>query len=315
VDIETYQGHGLHLVFNDEYPNKKVNGRSNSEILDSLDTSGDVQYHPCPEAYPGDEAPVGNLQRFKNWSESAVYPNTERTISIYVPNLESSGYSGEYKLMVFQDGDGYLNREGPIRATKVLDTLIHNREIEPTIGLFVNPGVPLSALAGADDRQILGQRSIEYDTCNGRYAKFLIDEVVPFIESKVGLPISKNAKDKIICGISSGGICAFNAAWHEPAYFGNVISHCGSFTNIRGGNQFQYLVRSTERKDIKVFLQSGELDADIILGSWPLANQTLASALDYAGYDFRFEFGTGGHSLRHGGALFAETIRWFWGNR
>ena len=229
-----------------------------------------------------------------------------------MPNLEDSGYSDEYKLMVFQDGDGYLNREGPIRATKVLDTLIQNREIGPTIGLFVNPGVPVGA-AGADDRQILGQRSIEYDTCNGQYARFLINEVIPFMESEIGLPMSENPKDRIICGISSGGICAFNAAWHEPDCFGNVISHCGSFTNIRGGNQFQYLVRSTERKDLKVFLQSGEMDADIILGSWPLANQTLASALEYAGYDFRFEFGTGGHNLRHGGSLFAETLRWLWG--
>ena len=91
-----------------------------------------------------------------------------------------------------------------------------------------------------------------------------------------------------------------------------MISHCGSFTNIRGGNQFQYLVRSNERKDIKVFLQSGERDADIILGSWPLANQTLAASLKYAGYDFRFEFGTGGHNLRHGGSMFAETLRWLW---
>ena len=313
MDLETYQGHGLHLVFNDEYPNKTVNGRTNSEILDALDTSGDVQYHPCPEAYPGEDTPTGDVQRYKKWSKSAIYPGTERTVSIYVPNLGDSGYSDEYKLMVFQDGDGYLNRAGPIRATKVLDTLIHNREIGPTIGLFVNSGVPESAVAGADDRQVLRHRSIEYDTCNGKYARFLIDEVIPFMESEVGLPISENPKDKIICGISSGGICAFNAAWHEPAYFGNVISHCGSFINDRGGNQFQYLVRSTERKDIKVFLQSGEMDADIILGSWPLANQTLASALEYAGYDFRFEFGTGGHNLRHGGSLFAETLRWLWG--
>ena len=313
MDLETYKGHGLHLVFNDEYPNKTVNGRTNSEILDALNTSGDVHYHPCPEAYPGEEVPTGDVQRYKKWSKSAIYPGTERTVSIYVPNLEDSGYSDEYKLMVFQDGDGYLNREGPIRATKVLDTLIQNREIGPTIGLFVNPGVPVGALAGADDRRILGQRSIEYDTCNGQYARFLVDEVIPFMESETGLPVSENPKDRIICGISSGGICAFNAAWHEPDCFGNVISHCGSFTNIRGGNQFQYLVRSTERKDLKVFLQSGEMDADIILGSWPLANQTLASALEYAGYDFRFEFGTGGHNLRHGGSLFAETLRWLWG--
>ena len=313
MDLETYKGHGLHLVFNDEYPNKTVNGRTNSEILDALNTSGDVHYHPCPEAYPGEEVPTGDVQRYKKWSNSAIYPGTERTVSIYLPNLEDSGYSDEYKLMVFQDGDGYSNRAGPIRATKVLDTLIHNREIGPAIGLFVNSGVPESAVTGADDRQVLRQRSIEYDTCNGKYARFLIDEVIPFMESETGLPVSENPKDRIICGISSGGICAFNAAWHEPDYFGNVISHCGSFTNIRGGNQFQYLVRSIERKDIKVFLQSGEMDADIILGSWPLANQTLASALEYAGYDFRFEFGTGGHNLRHGGSLFAETLRWLWG--
>ena len=44
MDLETYKGHGLHLVFNDEYPNKMVNGRTNSEILDALNTSGDIHY-------------------------------------------------------------------------------------------------------------------------------------------------------------------------------------------------------------------------------------------------------------------------------
>jgi len=309
MDIETYQSHGLHLIYNDEYPGKKVNGRSNLEILDALDTIGDVQYHPCPEAYPAEEVPAGTVQRIKNWSESILYPETSRTISIYIPDLD---YSGEYRLIVFQDGDGYLAREGAIRATRVIDTLIYSQEIEPTVALFVNPGRPPDVEEGANDPGATQQRSIEYDTCDGRYARFLIEEVIPLMKSRAEVPISENAKDKIICGISSGGICAFNAAWHEPGYFGNVISHCGSFTNIRGGNQFQYLVRSNERKDIKVFLQSGEKDADIILGSWPLANQTLAASLEYAGYDFRFEFGTGGHNLRHGGSMFAETLRWLW---
>ena len=59
-------------------------------------------------------------------------------------------------------------------------------------------------------------------------------------------------------------------------------------------------------------LQSGARDAEIILGSWPLANHTMADAFEYAGYDYRFEFGEGGHNLRHGGALFAETLRWLW---
>jgi enterochelin esterase family protein len=170
----------------------------------------------------------------------------------------------------------------------------------------------VSAAGAPPDASIIQQRSVEYDTCDDLYARFLTDEVIPFVEDKLDLRITSDPKLRAICGISSGGICAFNAAWHAPEAFGNVVSHCGSFTNIRGGNQYPYLIRCTERKPIKVFLQSGALDADIILGSWPLANQQVAHALEYAGYDYRFEFGTGGHNLRHGGALFAETLRWLW---
>ena len=89
-----------------------------------------------------------------------------------------------------------------------------------------------------------------------------------------------------------------------------MLSHCGSFVNIRGGHAWPYLVRSTAAKPIKVFLQSGELDANIIYGNWPLANKQMTAALQFAGYDVRFEFGTGGHNLRHAGALFAESLHW-----
>ena len=126
------------------------------------------------------------------------------------------------------------------------------------------------------------------------------------------LTFSEDPTERTICGISSGGICAFNAAWHFPEQFGRVLSHCGSFTNILGGHNYPYLVRSTPRKPLRVFLTSGRRDADIVTGSWPLANQAMAAALAFAGYDYRFEFGEGGHNLRHGGALFAEALRWLW---
>jgi enterochelin esterase family protein len=89
-----------------------------------------------------------------------------------------------------------------------------------------------------------------------------------------------------------------------------VLSHVGSFVNLRGGHQYPYLVRSTPRKPIRVFLQEGKGDVNIVSGNWVLANQQMASALEYAGYDMRFDFGDGGHSLRHGGAIFAESLRW-----
>lgn len=313
MDIETYTKHGLHEIFNDVRPGAKVNGRSNLEIMDALETPGDVHYHPCSAAMPADDVPRGEVRRFKNWESESVYAHTRRTVSVYVP---AGDLPDELGLMVFQDGDGYLAREGAIRATAVFDSMIHKGEIAPLVGIFVNPGVPMDVTPPAQGERpspkIMQQRSIEYDTCDDRYVRFLTSEVIAFVVREMGLNITSDPRKRAICGISSGGICAFNAAWHDPEAFGNVISHCGSFTNIRGGNQYPYLIRSTDRKPIKVFLQSGEMDANIILGSWPLANRQVADALQYAGYDYRFEFGTGGHSLRHGGALFDETLRWLW---
>ena len=89
-----------------------------------------------------------------------------------------------------------------------------------------------------------------------------------------------------------------------------MLCHVGAFTNIKGGHNYPWLIRSTPRKDIRVFLQSGEHDAATLFGDLPLANKTMANALHYSGYDYRFEFGTGGHTLAHAGALFADSIRW-----
>ena len=112
-----------------------------------------------------------------------------------------------------------------------------------------------------------------------------------------------------MCGISSGGICAFTVAWQRPDHFGAVLSHCGSFVNIRGGHNYPYLVRMTERKPIRVFLQDGENDLNCLLGNWPLANRSLASALAYAGYHFKLVMGEGSRNLP-GGAIFADSLRW-----
>lgn len=86
----------------------------------------------------------------------------------------------------------------------------------------------------------------------------------------------------------------------------------GSFTNIRGAHTLQYLVRTTERRPITAFLQSGSHDFDNSHGSWSLANQTLAQSLHYAGYRYKFVFGEGGHNMVHGGALLPQTLRWLW---
>jgi enterochelin esterase family protein len=175
------------------------------------------------------------------------------------------------------------------------------------VALFVEPGEtgPGLPIYGGS-----GNRSLEYDSLGGAYARFLIEELLPATTG--GLELWNQAAGRAIVGMSSGGICAFNAAWERPDTFGKVISHCGSYVNIRGGHHLPAAVRSNEARPLRVFLQSGVHDLDILFGCWPLANRELASALEYRGYDHRFVMGEGGHSLAQGGALFADTLRWLW---
>jgi enterochelin esterase-like enzyme len=290
----------------------EVNGHSNADILASLNHAGDAPYNPCAEAYPDASIAHGTVPKYADWDETTIYPETVRDLWVYQPaNLDSTRPAA---LIIFNDGAGYLSRTGAVRATHVLDALHASGAIAPTAAVFINPGRP-RGVAADDPAQrpvAMRQRSFEYDSLTPTYGQFLLEEVLPFVQRESGLLITDDATQRTVCGISSGGICAFNVAWHHTGHFQRVLSHCGSFTNIRGGHNFPYLVRTTPRKPIRVFLQSGANDAVTLFGDWPLANQTMANALAYAGYDHRFEYGTGGHSLRHGGALFADSLRWLW---
>ena len=311
MDYDTYQALGLDKIdFEAE-----VNGRSNFEIIDAVDTPGDKAYAPCAEALR-DDPPRGSVRTIRNWSDSAIFPDTLRDLWIYTP--ADFDRSQPAALLVFNDGEMYLDESGQVRTTRVLDSLIADGELPPTIGVFVNPGRPSdlvdtpeppSAETPPDPRTMM-QRSFEYDSLTDAYPRFLTDELLPAVASEAGATFTDDPTQRVMVGISSGGICAFNAAWHRPEAFGCVLSHCGSFTAIRGGHNYPVLVRANTRKPIRVFMQSGERDADILFGSWPLANRTMAASLEYAGYDVRFEFGAGGHSLAHGGAIFADSLRW-----
>lgn len=239
------------------------------------------------------------------WEQSQVYPGTVRDYWIYVPAQYDA--SKPACLMVFQDGRGYVNEKGHSRVPTVFDNLIQKKEIPVTIGVFVNPGTIPSVREGGKSRS---NRSFEYDSLGSRYATFLIDEFLPAVTKDLKLVDDPQARG--IVGISSSGICAFTVAWERPDYFSKVISYIGSFTNIRGGHVYPALIRKTEPKPIRVFLQDGKNDLDNLHGHWPLANQQMAAALRFAKYDSRFEMGDGGHSGQHGGALLPEMLRWLW---
>lgn len=262
-------------------------------------------YVLCPEAKPMAGVPKGTVTEY-TFATSKVFPGTTRKFWVYVPAQYQPKSAAA--LMVFQDGNGY--RGGGWGTPTVFDNLIHAKEMPITIGVFVNPGeFPNQANPKGPSRP---NRSFEYDTVSGDYVKFLDSELLPEVEKVAKVRLRKDAAGRAIAGISSGGICAFTAAWEKPESFSKVLSHVGSFTNIRGGDAYPGLIRKTDRKPIRCYLQDGSGDLDNLHGSWPLSNLQMAAALRYMGYDYKFAFGDGGHNGKHGGAVYAESLRWLW---
>ncbi|MES2148942.1 MAG: alpha/beta hydrolase-fold protein [Pseudomonadota bacterium] len=262
----------------------------------------DEPYFLGAESHAQDGVPCGKLNRHRQL-QSRFYPGVERDYWVYVPHQYDP--AAPACLMVFLDGARYLGPE--VNATRVFDNLIHAGEIPVTIAVFINPGEQgpgLPIYGGTDNR------SIEYDTQGDTYARFLAEELLPL--ALQNLVIADAPSDRAICGLSSGGICAFNVAWEQPGNFSKVVSHCGSFTNIRGGHETSGKIRREPPKPLRVFLQTGTRDLDVIFGRWEFANRDLASALADRGYDHQLMVGTGSHSLKHGGAVFPETLRWLW---
>lgn len=239
------------------------------------------------------------------WDTSVVYPGTTRDYWVYVP----AQYDGSEPacVMVFQDGQWYVDREKDFRVPTVFDNLIHKGAMPVTIGIFIKPGVFPAEQEGEKPKS---NRSVEYDTMSDDYARFLVNEILPEVGKTYKL--TDKAEGRAICGISSGGICAFTVAWERPDAFHKVLSHVGSFTNIRGGHEYPTFIRKQENRPIRVFLQAGENDLNNVHGSWPLGNLQMESALGFKDYDYKFVMGTEGHNGKHGGAIMPESLRWLW---
>ena len=262
-------------------------------------------YSLGPESMMQDGASRGEVIKMPPFTNSAIYPGTHRDWWIYVPKQYDSAKPA--CVMVFQDGSGYASTNGQFRVPIVFDNLIHKKEMPITIGIFLNPGTVPPAEPGQNVRS---NRSFEYDSLGDRYARFLLEEILPEVEKKYNL--TKDPEGRAIGGISSGGICAWTVAWERPNEFRKVLSHVGSFTNIRGGHNYQAWIRKTANKPLRVFLQDGANDLDNLHGSWPLANQEMAASLKFKNYDYKFEFGTEGHNGKHGGAILPDSLRWLW---
>lgn len=275
-------------------------------VLVGASTIGAEEAYPVhPDSQRREGVPEGSVRRAV-WKSTTVYPGTIREYYIYVPDQYKAGEPAA--LMVFQDGHTYVSETGTFRAPIVFDNLIHQGEMPVTIGLFINPGHRGSELPENPWRG--SNRSVEYDTLSDDYARFLELEMIPFL--KTVYSISDDPEKRAICGISSGGICAWTVAWERPDLFRKVMSHIGSFTNIRGGHVYPALIRKTDPKPIRGFFQEGTNDLDNEHGNWPLSNRQMEAALKFANYDYKYVWGEGEHNGKHGGAIFPDSLRWLW---
>jgi enterochelin esterase-like enzyme len=278
---------------------------SRAAEADAKEPDYNAQYKFGPDSEQQDGVPRGELIKMAPFTNSVIYPNTVRDWWVYVPKQYEAARPA--CLMVFQDGGGYSSSNGAYRVPVVFDNLIAKKEMPVTIGVFINPGNIPATQEGAKARS---NRSFEYDELGDRYARFLIEEILPAVMKQYN--ITRDPDGRAIGGASSGGICAFTVAWERPEEFRKVLSHIGSFTNIRGGHNYPALIRKTEKKPLRVFLQDGSHDLDNLFGNWPLANQEMAAALKFMGYDYKFVFGEGTHSGKHGGAILPDSLRWLW---
>ena len=218
-------------------------------VVNSLDAQQKERvYHLGPDSYRKAGVPQGTITEHL-WLESKIYPNTKRRYYVYVPSQYDE--TKPAALMVFQDGHAYVGENGQYRAPVVLDNLIHRGELPVTIGVFVDPGHLSSTLPPKPGWNPKPEnRSLEYDSLGNTYSKFLLEEILPVVEKEYD--ITRDPNGRAICGASSGGICAFTVAWERPDQFGKVISHIGSFTNIRHGDTYPGIIRKTETKMVPV---------------------------------------------------------------
>jgi enterochelin esterase-like enzyme len=284
-------------------------------------------FGPLSYLQPG--VPSGKLSE-KLSHTSKIYDGMKSEYWIYVPAQYDAKTPAA--VMVFQDGGGYINRDGNNPTLNVIDNLIAQKKIPVMICIFINPG-DISDSPGTPTYNFVkaysdkwhrtlkdSMRSTLYDTVSDKYPRFLRDEILAEVGAKYNL--RKDGYSHAITGLSSGGICSFNAAWQMPDLFSRVITWIGSFESIQwkedpaipdGGQDYSDKVLREPHRNIRVWLQDGSNDLENPnYGDWPMANIRMANSLKTREYDFHFSFGKGTHNPGHGAAQFPEEMTWLW---
>jgi len=263
-----------------------------------------------PDSQPQDGVSKGTVTKF-TLAPGKDYPGTPHNCAIYVPAQYDPKKLTPF--MIFLDGSQALGDS--MRVPVVLDNLIAKHDLPPMIAIFVDPGI-LPVVSDANQNRY--NRIYEYDSLTPRFSDFLVNDLISEVEKHYNL--SKNPDDRALSGVSTGAVGAFMAAWNRPDQFHRVLSLIGTYVSMKGADALLALVRKTEPKPIRIFMQDGTADHIVpaepygtnFAGSWPINNQVMYEALEFAGYDAKLVMGTEGHNLKQGGAILPDALRWLW---
>lgn len=191
-----------------------------------------------------------------------------------------------------------VGADGPDRMLfTALDNLIAEHKVPAMIAISIGNG-------GGDAQG--SERGLEYDTMSGRYAEFVEKEVLPLIETKYRVNLTKNPNGRAAMGGSSGGACALIMAWYRPDLYHRVLTYSGTFVNQQwpynpriphGAWEFhERLIPQSPRKPLRIWMEVGDRDLfnpNVMrdhMHDWVVANEDMARVLAAKGYHYQFVF-------------------------
>src|SRR5215468_9024669 len=211
-----------------------------------------------------------------------------RKVAVYVPRQYAAGSSAPF----------IVGADGPDRLLfSALEALIDEGKLPAMIAISIGNG-------GGDAQG--SERGLEYDTMSGKYAEFVEKEVLPLVEGKARVKLTKDPDGRATMGYSSGGACALVMAWYHPEWYHRVLAFSGTFVNQQwpgspetphGAWEFhERLIPSSPAKPIRIWMEVGDRDLfnpNVMrdnMHDWVLANENMAKVLAAKAYHYQFVF-------------------------
>jgi enterochelin esterase family protein len=272
----------------------KIN--KNNDLPELMQTSA---VHIYDGAVIGPDAPLSDLVKNKlgvprgTLREVTINSKTMaelRRIQVYVP----AGYNSKdaHNLVLQFDGQNYAAGdaqrpvwEGWTPLPTILDNLIHQQKIGPTITVFIH-----------------NQGNRSGDLISDKMTDFVALEVVAW--ARENFNISSKPKNIVVSGPSRAGFAAANTAFRHANIIGSVLSQSGSFyytmqdqenwpvyPEFEGKLVLNY--KSSAKRDIQFYLDVGLYDLGLgAVGT----NRQLRDVLELKGYQVDYYQYKGGHS-------------------